>query len=177
MASGSSCIEQLVDKDLVVEALCTYVCAALGLRWSVFSIFELGTTPQLQCQHVTFNTCWCQRSRLHTELGTVNSSKRSFLREVVLSTTVMADKKLSARAEKEIRDLQAAGGEGRATGEQRGGVKKTETKVAGLACKLEEQAKVVAAKRQAEMQKTRQMHTPKSGSKSCLLYTSPSPRD
>ena len=78
----------------------------------------------------------------------------------------MTDKKLSARAEKEIRDLQATSGEGRATGEQRGGVKKTETRVAGLAGKLEEQAKVAAAKRQAEMQKTRQMHTPKSGSKS-----------
>ena len=88
------------------------------------------------------------------------------MKKVDLSTTVMTDKKLSARAEKEIRDLQATSGERRATGEQRGGVKKTETRVAGLAGKLEEQAKVVAAKRQAEMQKTMQMHTPKSGSKS-----------
>ena len=84
----------------------------------------------------------------------------------------MEPNKLSAGAARELTKLQKAsfedsGGElGCRTGEKRGGVKESTTEVKGVAQKLDEQAKLAAEARKKQFQATRQIHTPKSGSKS-----------
>ena len=60
----------------------------------------------------------------------------------------------------------------KATGEFRGSVKQSTTRVKDGAEKLNEQAKVAAEERRKKLTETRQLHTPKAGSKS--VPTSPS---
>ena len=82
----------------------------------------------------------------------------------------MTGKQLSTRVQKELKELQAASSDDvlnpRVTGEQRGGVKETKTKVKSTAEKLDEQSKQAAEQRRQQFQSTRQIHTPKSGSQS-----------
>ena len=54
----------------------------------------------------------------------------------------------------------------RATGEERGGLKQVTTQVGGQADKLNRQGREQAARRQEELRQTRQIHTPKAGTKS-----------
>ena len=79
---------------------------------------------------------------------------------------------MTSKAEREAKRLAdfnqpGLGSEGsRRTGASRGGVKEGTTKVGGLAAKLDLQAKEAAEKRQLELKQSRQLYTPKSGSKS-----------
>ena len=59
----------------------------------------------------------------------------------------------------------------RATGDERGGVKERSIRSSGAAEKLTEQAKNAAKDRHKKFADTRQMHTPKSGSKSDSALT------
>ena len=76
------------------------------------------------------------------------------------------------KAEREMRKLADHNAPGlmavpaRVTGEQRGGVKEATTKVKGAAEKLNSQVKEAAEERQKKLAQTRQIHTPKTGSKS-----------
>ena len=77
-----------------------------------------------------------------------------------------AAKKLSKSAERELKGLGVPLEGTRVTGESRGGVKEKTSRVAEIADKLDQQAKEAAAKRQEGLKESRQLHTPKSGTKS-----------